>query len=73
MTAAPPGPRADLHLGAAAALVAYTLAAFFEDNWADTEVQKIALFVIALPFCLASLDRLGDRSGLPDRIAQYDG
>lgn len=67
------GPRADLHLGAAAALVAYTLAAFFEDNWADTEVQKIALFVIALPFCLASLDRLGDRSGLPDRIAQYDG
>jgi putative inorganic carbon (HCO3(-)) transporter len=48
------GPRADLHLGAAAALVAYTLAAFFEDNWADTEVQKIALFVIALPFCLDS-------------------
>jgi O-antigen ligase len=50
------GPRADLHLGAAAALVAYTLAAFFEDNWADTEVQKIALFVIALPFCLDSSD-----------------
>ena len=48
------GPRADLHLGVAAALVAYTLAAFFEDNWADTEVQKIALFVIALPFCLDS-------------------
>jgi O-antigen ligase len=49
-----PGPRADLHLGVAAALVAYTLAAFFEDNWADTEVQKIALFIIALPFCLDS-------------------
>ena len=49
------GPRADLHLGVAAALVAYTLAAFFEDNWADTEVQKIALFVIALPFCLDAL------------------
>ncbi len=49
------GPRADLHLGVAAALVAYTLAAFFEDNWADTEVQKIALFVIALPFCLDTL------------------
>jgi O-antigen ligase len=48
------GARADLHLGVAAALVAYTLAGFFEDNWADTEVQKIALFVIALPFCLAS-------------------
>ena len=49
-----PGPRADLHLGVAATLVAYTLAAFFEDNWADTEVQKIALFIIALPFCLDS-------------------
>lgn len=50
----PNGPRADLHLGAAAALVAYTLAALFEDNWADTEVQRIALFVIALPFSLRS-------------------
>jgi O-antigen ligase len=48
------GPRADLHLGVAAALVAYTLAAFFEGNWADTEVQRIALFVVALPFCLDS-------------------
>ncbi|MEE2775298.1 MAG: O-antigen ligase family protein [Acidobacteriota bacterium] len=46
------GPRADLHLGAAAALVAYTLAALFEDNWTDSEVQRVALFVIALPFCL---------------------
>ena len=53
------GPRADLHLGAAAALAAYALAAFFEDNWADTEVQKIALFVIALPFCLDCLGSLG--------------
>jgi O-antigen ligase len=49
------GPDADLHLGVAAALLAYTLAGFFEDNWADTEVQKLALFVIALPFCLDSL------------------
>jgi O-antigen ligase len=56
------GPRADLHLGVAAALVAYTLAAFFEDNWADTEVQKIALFVIAIPFCLAARGKGTDRS-----------
>jgi hypothetical protein len=59
------GPRADLHLGVAAALLAYTLAAFFEDNWADTEVQKIALFVIALPLLPASVraqpcDQTGD-------------
>jgi O-antigen ligase len=46
------GTRADLHLGASAALVAYTVAGLFEDNWTDTEVQRIALFVIALPFCL---------------------
>jgi O-antigen ligase len=58
------GPRADLHLGVAAALVAYTLAAFFEDNWADTEVQRIALFVLALPFCLAGRGETHDRSAL---------
>jgi O-antigen ligase len=58
------GARADLHLGVAAALVAYTLAAFFEDNWADTEVQKIALFVIALPFCLAARGDTHDRPAL---------
>ncbi len=46
------GSRADLHLGAAAAIVAYTLAALFEDSWTDTEVQRVALFVIALPFSL---------------------
>ena len=46
------GSCADLHLGAAAALVAYTVAALFEDSWTDTEVQRVALFVIALPFSL---------------------
>jgi O-antigen ligase len=60
------GPRADLHLGAAAALLAYTLAAFFEDTWADTEVQKIALFVIALPFCLAGCCEMQRAGALPD-------
>ncbi|MDX1381994.1 MAG: O-antigen ligase family protein [Thermoanaerobaculia bacterium] len=55
----PAGPRADLYLGAAAALVAYTFAALFEDNWTDTEVQRVALFIVALPFCL---DRLREDS-----------
>lgn len=47
------GPHADLHLGAIAALLAYTVAGLFEDNFRDTEVQRVALFVIALPFCLS--------------------
>jgi O-antigen ligase len=46
------GPRADLLLGAVAALVAFHVAGLFEYNWGDTEVQRLALFVMALPFCL---------------------
>lgn len=47
------GPRADLHLGTFVALLAFNLAGLFENNWGDTEVQRVALFVLALPFCLA--------------------
>lgn len=50
------GPRADLHLGVALALVAFNVAGLFEDNWGDTEVQRIALFLLAVPFCLAATD-----------------
>jgi hypothetical protein len=46
------GPRADLYLGAGLALVAFSVAGLFENNWGDTEVQRLALFVLALPFCL---------------------
>jgi O-antigen ligase len=46
------GSRADLYLGALLALVAFNLAGLFENNWGDTEVQRLALFVLALPFCL---------------------
>lgn len=46
------GPRADLLVGAAAALVAFNVAGLFEFNWGDTEVQRLVLFVAALPFCL---------------------
>jgi O-antigen ligase len=46
------GPRADLHLGALLALVAFNLAGLFENNWGDTEVQRLVLFVLAMPFCL---------------------
>ena len=46
------GPRADLWLGALLALVAFNVAGLFENNWGDTEVQRLVLFVMALPFCL---------------------
>lgn len=48
------GPRADLYIGALLALLAFSLAGLFENNWGDTEVQRPALFLIALPFCLAA-------------------
>jgi O-antigen ligase len=46
------GGRADLLVGVIAALVAFNVAGLFENNWGDTEVQRLALFVLALPFCL---------------------
>ena len=46
------GPRADLYLGTIVALAAFNLAGLFEYNWGDTEVQRLALFLLALPFCL---------------------
>lgn len=47
------GARADLYLGAVLALVAFNVAGLFEDNWGDTEVQRLVLFVLALPFVLS--------------------
>lgn len=44
------GPRADLLLGTLLALVAFNVAALFENNWGDSEVQRLVLFVLALPF-----------------------
>jgi len=43
---------ADLYLGVALGLVAFACAGLFEDNWSDTEVQRVALFLAAIPFCL---------------------
>lgn len=48
------GPRADLHLGVLLALLAFNVAGLFENNWGDTEVQRVVLFVMAIPFCLAA-------------------
>jgi O-antigen ligase len=47
----PWGGRADLYLGVLAALVGFNFAGLFENNWGDTEVQRLVLFVMALPLC----------------------
>jgi O-antigen ligase len=47
------GREADLHLGILGALGAFALGALFEDSWGDTEVQRLVLFLLAAPFCLA--------------------
>jgi len=46
------GPRADLLLAMLVGLAAFSLAGLFESNWADSEVQRVVLFLLALPFCL---------------------
>lgn len=43
---------ADLHLGVLLAIVGFNLAGLFEDNWRDTEVQRLILFLLAVPVCL---------------------
>ncbi len=45
------GPEADLDLGALMVLVGFNVAGLFEANWRDTEVQRLVLFVLAMPFC----------------------
>ena len=49
----PRGARADLYVGVILALVGFNLAGFFEDNWQDTEVQRLILFLLAVPLCLS--------------------
>lgn len=51
------GPRADLYLGTVLALAGFNLAGLFEYNWGDTEVQRLALFLLAIPFCLEMKER----------------
>jgi O-antigen ligase len=61
------GPRADLYVGVLLALLAINLAGLFENNWGDTEVQRPALFLLALPFCLGGARDRTDRSDRSDR------
>ncbi|MCP4654339.1 MAG: hypothetical protein GY856_02860 [bacterium] len=48
----PRGSRADLYVGVILALVGFNIAGVFEDNWQDTEVQRLILFLLATPLCL---------------------
>ena len=48
------GPRADLWMGAVLGLLAFGLVALFEDSWGDTEVQRLTLFLVALPWCVGA-------------------
>jgi O-antigen ligase len=63
------GARADLYLGGMLALLAFNIAGLFENNWGDTEVQRAALFLLVMPFCLLAgeADMLPDRPEEPER------
>jgi len=47
------GPNAALYLGVILGLAGFNVAGLFEFNWGDTEVQRVVLFLLALPFCVA--------------------
>ncbi len=53
------GAAADLHLGAFLGLLAFALAGLFEDNWGDSEVRRVALFLMAIPYALKPARRPG--------------
>ena len=59
------GSRADIFMGVFLALLAFNLSGLFEDNWGDTEVQRLALFVVAMPYCLLNGPRDEGASGEP--------
>lgn len=58
------GPRADLWMGALGALVAFNVAGLFEHNWGDTEVQRLALFVVVMPFLVGGGWRWREGEGI---------
>ena len=57
------GDRADLHVGVVLVLLGFNLVGLFEDNWADTEVQRLVLFVLAVPHCLTAAGEKDEREG----------
>ena len=53
------GPCADLYMGMLLALLAFNVAGLFENNWGDTELQRPALLLLAIPFCLGAREEHG--------------
>ncbi len=51
------GEHADLYLGVLLALFSFNLAGLFEANWRDSEIQRLVLFLLAVPLCLSAPDR----------------
>ncbi len=54
------GGRADLYLGVLAALAGFNFAGLFENNWGDTEVQRLVLFLLAVPLCVETPEAAED-------------
>lgn len=64
------GARADLYLGGMLALLAFNVAGLFENNWGDTEVQRPALFLLVLPFCIMAGETAGEADKLPEGVPE---
>lgn len=60
--------RAGLYLGVLLVLVGFNVAGLFEANWRDTEVQRLILFVLAIPLCLRAAR--APRSGAVVQVAK---
>ncbi|HVS03000.1 MAG TPA: O-antigen ligase family protein [Thermoanaerobaculia bacterium] len=60
------GPRADLLLGVLTVLIGFNVAGLFENNWGDTEVQRLVLFTVALPFVVGRWAGAASQEPLPD-------
>ena len=68
------GGRADLYVGTLLVVLGFNLAGMFEDNWGDTEVQRLVLFVLAIPHCLpmrSERDSRGDGVSGPGAFRSY--
>ncbi len=62
--------RAGLYLGVLLVIVGFNVAGLFEANWRDTEVQRLLLFVVAIPLCLraARAPRAEPRVDVAERV-----
>ena len=55
------GADADLHLAVCLSLLAFNVAGVFEANWRDTELQRVALFLLSVPYLLRREPESGTR------------